>query len=537
MYSIPASRNQVILNFRRIPWGIAAGVVLLAVALPRVMLLGGLPTTDEGAYLYYAQIMHASLIRGDGLPDTGPLMLYPMLLNWIFSLKGNAFIAFRVADMLVASLAGYVFFRVIEAECRNRTGGILIAAIFLFVLNQPIFIQSGFKNSIYAAYLPLLTALWLGLNAPDRADVRRWIGIGALLALTVLLRETFAPLAALGALTALLSRGWRALVRIIIGAAVTTLAVVGVVMLARGGTSALLDSYKEAGIIYNAVMNQRSELFFSAAVYVVRENIVILALASIGSISVIVDSVGGKSTRNLSRLVFWLLVTAIPLIEPASKIGFPYHFGVCLIGLAGITALGWRIVWGWDRAFLRGAAVVGMCASLLGAVVPRMEVLTYSWLQTREALAAFSSGGWPEEFTSRSNYLLAAQAIRQASLPGGTIAISGFMHALYPLTGHLPAAPELANLTSAVIQLKLSSSALRDVLLRCSPGVIMTTTRVEWPGAAEILTAVRETNLYEEFAEISSAGDRSYGTFGGLVLRLAKPAQSGHDCGHIEALR
>ncbi|WP_454692318.1 hypothetical protein [Achromobacter aloeverae] len=522
---------------RRTSLSIVTAVLLLSVVLPRVMVLGSLPTTDEGVYLYYAQIMHASWARGDGLPDSGVLMLYPLLLSWIFSFNVNVFIAFRAVDMLIATLAGYVFFRIIEVECRNRFGAIFISAIFLFLLNQPIFIQSGFKNSIYAAYLPLFIALWLGLTAPRVPDTRRCFSIGTLLALTVLLRETFVPLAALGVLGLLVSRGRRCFFQALLGGAITGLVVIGVIMLARGGASALIYSYIDAGTIYNAVTNQRSELFFSAAGYALRENLVALVLAAVALTTILADSLRGNSRKRLPRLVFWLLTTMVPLIEPASKIGFPYHFGVCLVGLAGLAAFGWRVIWEWDRTVWRATAVGGISVALLGITFPRLEMLNYSWPQSRLALAAFSSGGWPQEITGRSNYLLAAQVIREASLPGETMAVSGFMLALYPLTGRLPAAFGLANLTSTIIQLNLSSSKLRDVLLRCSPEVIMTTTRVEWPGAAEIQAAVRETGLYEEIAEIPSTGDRSYSTFGGLIFRLVKPTESGHDCERIENLR
>ena len=58
-------------------------------------------------------------------------------------------------------------------------------------------------------------------------------------------------------------------------------------------------------------------------------------------------------------------------------------------------------------------------------VIPRLGPLSANWPQTREALASFQTGDWPASFTDKTNYLLAAQAIRQATPPGGTVAISG----------------------------------------------------------------------------------------------------------------
>ncbi len=155
--------------FPRTPALVVILVALLAVALPRLMVVGGLPTTDEGFQAYYAQIMHASLAGGHGLPDTGPLMFYSLLVNWVFAFGANPMIALRLVDMLVAVAAGYALYRVIEVESRSRLGALLIALLFLFTMNHPTFTQHGFKNSIHAAYLPLFAALWLGLTAPANA--------------------------------------------------------------------------------------------------------------------------------------------------------------------------------------------------------------------------------------------------------------------------------------------------------------------------------------------------------------------------------
>ena len=181
MYSGMTSGSTSSPAFPRTPALVVILVALLAVALPRLMVVGGLPTTDEGFQAYYAQIMHASLAGGHGLPDTGPLMFYSLLVNWVFAFGANPMIALRLVDMLVAVTAGYALYRVIEVESRSRLGALLIALLFLFTMNHPTFTQHGFKNSIHAAYLPLFAALWLGLTAPTNATARRWLGVGALL--------------------------------------------------------------------------------------------------------------------------------------------------------------------------------------------------------------------------------------------------------------------------------------------------------------------------------------------------------------------
>lgn len=497
-------------------------LVLFFVAIPRLILAGGLPTTDEGFYAYYAQIMHSGLAHRAGLPDSGPLMLYPLLVAWVFAFDCNPMVAFRLIDLLVAVAAGYMLFRVIELESRSRLGAILIATLFLFTMNQPVFIQYGFKNSIHAAYLPLFGALWLSLDAPTITTMRRWLAIGALLSVAVLLRETFLPLAALGALAVLISRGVRPFSQLVLGAFGTGVLITGVILASRGGIAVLLESYRDAGLVYASVAEQRVELFFTSGGQALRESIFPVLVAGVGLIVTLACGMSRKPLMGLLKVVFWLAAALLPLLEPATKIGFPYHFGVCLVGLAGLAALGWRNLREGNSPFLLHLTSVAFCTALLAQVIPRLAPLGAAWPQTREVLATFESGEWPEGLTAKTNYLLAAKAIRQATPPGGTVAVSGFMFSLYPLTGRLPPRPEFANLSATLITLKLSGPHLREALLRCPPDVVMTTSRTDWPGGSELLAAVRGTGIYEEITAITTSNDRAYGSFGGLIFRAKK---------------
>lgn len=522
MYSGLASKGIPSPDFPRTPASAVIFAVLLTVALPRLLVLGGLPTTDEGFQAYYAQIMHAGISAGSGLPDAGPLMLYPLLVNWVFAFGANPMVALRVIDLLIAAAAGYALFRVIEIESRSRLGAILIGALFLFAMNQTVFIQYGFKNSIHAAYLPLLAALWLGLNPPAITTAYRWLGIGALLSVAVLLRETFLPFMALGAVAVLISRGVRPFGQLVAGAFGAGVLITGTILAARGGIAAVLESYRDAGLVYAAVAERRVELFFNSGGQALRESIVPVLVAGVGLIVTLARSMSRKRLTSSLKVVFWLSAALLPLLEPATKIGFPYHFGVCLVGLAGLAALGWRNLKEGNSTFLPHLTTGALCIALLVQVIPRLAPLGTAWPQTLEVLAEFKSGEWPESLTDKTNYLLAAQAIRQATPPGGTVAVSGFMFSLYPLTGHLPPVPEFSNLSATLIKLKLSGPRLREALLRCPPDVLMTTSRTDWPGTSELLDAVRETGIYEEVAEISTTNDRAYGAFGGIVFRATK---------------
>jgi len=305
---------------------IVFSLVLFVIAVPRLILAGGLPTTDEGFYAYYAQIMQAALVQGTGLPDAGPIMLYPLMVNWVFAFNVNSMVALRLIDLLMAAAAGYALFRVIEIESRSQFGAILIAALFLFTMNQTVFIQYGFKNSIHAAYLPLFSALWLGLKAPTITTMRRWFGIGALLSVAVLLRETFLPLMALGALAVLISRGVRPFSQLVLGAFCTGVLITGAILTSRGGISVLIESYRDAGLVYASVADQRVELFFNSGGQALRESILPVLVAGVGLIFTLARSMSEKHLTSSLKVVFWLTAALLPLLEPATKIGFPYHF-------------------------------------------------------------------------------------------------------------------------------------------------------------------------------------------------------------------
>ena len=497
-------------------------LVLAAVALPRFALLGGLPGTDEGVYAYFAQLMHASLASGKGLPDSGTLMFYPLLVNWVFSFDANPLIALRLIDMLVAVAAGYVLYRVLELESRSRLGAFLITFLFLFAMNQPMFIQNGFKNSMFASFLALFAALWLGLTAAPGNSSLRWVAIGILLSVAVMLRETFLPLAALGAVSMVPRHGLRSLLPMSVGAIGAGLLCAAVVIGARGGVATLLESYRDAAQLYATMADKRVELFIGNGWQALHECTVPLLVTAVGVALALVRNVGADKGAGLGSIGFWLAASLIPLIEPATKIGFPYHFSAALPGLAGLAALGWRSFCSDGPPARLYAGAAAMALALYMMVSPRFAPLAGNWQQTREVMERFATGNWPEAYTDKSNYLLAAQAIRQANRPNGTVAVSGYMYALYPLTGSLPPGPDLANLTNTIIKFDLSADRLREAMLRCPPDVVMTTSRTDWPGGPQILAAVRETGLYEQVAEIPTTSHRAYGIFGGLVFRAKK---------------
>lgn len=500
-------------------------VVLAGVGFPHLMVAGSLPSTDEGVYAYYAQLIHSSLVSGEGLPDTGMLMLYPMLLSWVFDLSVNHVIFLRLVDMIVAMFAGWLLYRVVETESRSKWGGALISLIFLFAINQPLFIQAGFKNSIFAAYIPLFLAMRLAQGVTAEKE-KTWFFIGALTALSILLRETFLPFMLVGAITILLSQSWKVFLRFSMGAAVSGLGIVILILCARGGVHGLIDSYHEAGGLYAAVANQRVPLFIANGTVSAKEAMVSLCIGVVSMFSLFFICLSGKRPNLFRRFLFWVTVALVPLLEPFSKIGYPYHFAVCLPGLAGVSALAWQqfIMKNPSRkkmTFAIGAACV--CVVLLSY---KFVSLKSFWLATGNNLAGVGSNTWSEEAVSRSNYLLAAEAIRSISSPNSTLSVSGYMFALYPLTGLLPPSNEMSHLTGAFVNLGSDEVKFKMALCACPPDVLMTTTRADVPGSEAIQRMVEDSGLYQAVTVIPINPDRSYGNFSGTIYKKVSDKNS-----------
>ncbi len=489
-------------------------VVFLLVAVPRVTTLAGFPSTDEGYYGFYAMRMAASLRDSHSLPADGFLMLYPLLTSWAFEIPLNPTLLLRAVDLFVSCAAALLLYVVLVRESGSAVAAALISAIFLYAMNNFGFVQHGYKNSIFAAYVPLFLALILSQSSKP-VTVSHFALIGSLVAVGVLVREPFAPFGLVAVIATLIKYGRRQTAALVLGALITSLLIVSALAWLRGGLWGIVDSYREAGTMFQSVEGQRWEMFFKSLTGA--SKVSVWALCLVGAASLLILMKGGERPSPVyGRALFWLAIALLPLLEPASKIGFPYHFAAALPGLAGFCAHAWRVGLPHRQ---RAYAAVCLAALLCASSGPD----TLRWMKAApsalgSALSVLQSG-WTLEQHHASNYLLAADLIGQQQDRPGTLATSGFMFALYPLTGKLPVNGSLRDLTLAFIELNLDGDALRRELIKSPPDTIMTTTRKEWPGAAEVQRAVEQTGLYRPSGTVTVDETRSYGTFGGTVYQ------------------
>lgn len=507
---------------QRIPTLLILLAVFSATFIPRMMLIGGPPATDEGIYAYNAMMIYRNPPPGWLLPDFGILSLYSALLSWVYAFDLNHFVLLRLADAVVAGLSGVMLYRVLSLESGSRIAGALIAVGFLLTINDPVFIQYGFKNSIAAATLLLLSAIWLGLRAQPH-DCKPWFWSGVLVALAVLLREPFVAIALLGTFAVYGKGGLPAARRYAAGGIVAaTLAMLAVALLRGGSLSALVQAYTDTGLLYADMGGGNGKYVRSLhSFYTFLQNAsgVLLILCLLLSMN-LRAMLTGESRSPAARYLFWLGLTAAPLLEPLLKNGFPYHYATCLIGLAGLTALLWR-----DLASRRSHGrwlPVGLGVLFAITLVPTLHQLTTTYRNYTASLLNTPLSGWPAETASASNFLLIADRVRKLAAPGDTLSVNGNLLGVLPLAGLPPPHYDLANIEQAYLYASKSEQRLRQMLYSCPASFIVVSTHTRRNTSA-LLSVIRGMPEYALAGYIGKSPSRHYGTFDGAIMQWTGP--------------
>ena len=172
------------------------------------------------------------------------LSLYQFMTAWVYGLEVNQYILLRLIDGLVAVAASIILFKVILKESGSTLFTVILATALFIIMNDIEVIVYGFKISIWAAYLPLFTALLVWQNA-SKEDKYSFYLIGGLVSLGVLLREPFLPFFLLAGISILIGYGWRVLIKYLIGSAVVGFSVLAVMLMFRGwDLFDLINSYQ-----------------------------------------------------------------------------------------------------------------------------------------------------------------------------------------------------------------------------------------------------------------------------------------------------
>ncbi|MDR2364591.1 MAG: hypothetical protein LBD68_01875 [Zoogloeaceae bacterium] len=205
-------------------------------------------------------------------------------------------------------------------------------------------IDSGFKNSITAAFIPLFLAFHLGQYAAQdekRSDSGNiWLAIGALTASAIIIRETLVPFAVLGLVGAFVVRGRKAALRFFGGGVVTGIILIGGILIARGGVTEAVSAYRATGIVFGSVQDYtRLDHLVFYALMTIKLSAFVLILSMAASLVLLIALWRRRDRMLMLSALFWLSFIGASMIEVAFKLCFPYHFAVALpvFSATGIT--------------------------------------------------------------------------------------------------------------------------------------------------------------------------------------------------------
>jgi hypothetical protein len=479
----------------------------------RLAVAGTFPATDEGYYAFHAMLAHDALSNSGNLYPLGPLHLYPALLSFVFSWDINPVIALRLCDLVVSVLMAWQWFRLMKQESDCLRTGFFLSFLAVFAFNFPDFVNYGFKNSLSISFIFLIAALRIGLNGNDKTT-QSWFICGVLTAISILFREALLPFAVIGFLGIFVAHGRRAALHYAIGGFVSAFLIVACLAVVRGGISNIFEAY----LTFSAMAKESGRLTAQSllSLEISLSNVSFLAPVGVALLLGMFKAVRSKILQR--RTLFWVAIVVAPLFEVFTKGGYPYHYSTCLLGLSGLAACLFRICRKSVPRITPYATMAAFVASLF-LLFPRAADIPRNMTETLRRLPAMlTQTSWPVDMISQSNYLLMAQAIKDAAKPGDTLMTSGHYHLLYPLTGLLPPKTDnhLFDLGLLALARNLSPDSLRIRISVESPDIIVLSQR---PGTgADILEkALALLPQYEKVAEIPVDPDKNYGGFSGIV--------------------
>ena len=515
------------INQKKLSTVIAILVAILTTGYLRVHWIPFLPEPDGGLYTYYSQYFYTVLTKGEFISPNYPVALYSLLTSWVYGLDINQYIALRWIDLCLAVTASILFFKVIEKESGSLLFSIVLVSALLLVMNNYSFILFGFRNSIWAAYVPLFLALYLSQTINNKNHYLFYF-IGAVAAFGVLLREPFLFFYITGAIAILFAYGWKILVKYLIGSAILGFITLFILIMLRGAGNLqiIIESY--IGFV-GGMQDLANELlisnFLKNSLIAIKAYWFGITLSIISAIYILKLNLKDKKSVGTNRFFFWLALALVPIIEPISKLGFDYHFINCIPGLAGISAMGWKYV-SLNESKIVKKYVMGVIIILyVFGVYPNLSrTLNINVYHKENPISDAYNHLWKNNYgeieTIRlSNFLIAADMIKKLSKKDSTLAVAGFAQVLYPLTGLLPTSIGMRDLRVLYLSLNWNEDKLVGILQEQRPTLIFPTKQV-LPGIANLTRAVQRTGLYERVAIVSYSPNVYYKTIIGDIYRL-----------------
>jgi len=510
-------------NYLKNPNLIALLIALLTTAFLRLQLFPGLPGSDGGFYTFTCQWMFNAVTQDIVIKDS-TLLLYPFITSWVYALDVNQYLQLRLIDGAVAVAVSVVFFKVILKESGSNLFTIIFMVPMLIIMNDVQYIGFGFRNSIWAAYLPLFTALLVWQNS-TKDDKYSFYLIGGLVSLGVLLREPFLPFSVLAGIAIYIGFSSHALFKYIIGAAVLGFSVLIFMLMFRGwDLQNLINSYTSHLLNYPdfgaAAISQR---LMSGIFLFVQKSWFICVLALFSITYLIQLHFFNKKSVGINRSYFWILLVLIPIIRPILGISYEYHYALCLPGLAGLSAMGWKYLSLHQSKQTKKLSIllIGMMGLLVIVPIVNSTIIKSKQIYLPSDVMKWTNN--PNAFRGsntieRNQYSRMAATIYEYSKEDSTLAVSGMMQVLYPLTELLPPTFEFSNLRILHLKNNEDDERLIKIIMKYRPTLIVTT---GWTAGERVLSEViGKIDIYEEVGNIPLNPNINYGWKSGIIYRL-----------------
>ncbi len=460
-------RIKTIINLCFLPFTITLIVFLL-----RFSMIGSHPCTDEGFYAYYSMLFNSVLKNEDLIFSSQyfeSINLYPFLCSFVFEFKTNPFLLLRSIDLIFNCFVFLILYYICKNITSRKYISFLIILPFIFILNNPKYIQAGFKNSINISVCFIYTAVYIYLiNNSNRKNL--FILSGFCLGFSTLLRE-FHLVYTLLLIFVLCKNNYLNFKLIFAGFTFSFLIVLIIMQIFTD---------------YNFILNIIKSYFSWANYYYKVSNINLLDSVSFSIKKVGYDFVSLillfipiilnlKIIKHNPKPILLLIIFIIILfIEPFIKLCMPYHiatlFFIIPIFIAKFVSIN-SLNKGCHRVLRELFIIYSLIFYNIFLIyysmpgyINRLENKTISNMKP------LVIGSWDENFASKSQYILISKIIKENSKKGDSLAISSTAHVLFPLTGLFPNNPSLVDLykTSIILGMPL----LKDALTMNPPNLI-----------------------------------------------------------------
>ena len=216
------------------------------------------------------------------------------------------------------------------------------------------------------------------------------------------------------------------------------------------------------------------------------------------------------------------MVALTPLIEPIFKLGFNYHYSNSLIGLAGLTAMSWKYLSLQESKQIKKLSIllIGLMSLLIILPTVNNKVIKKPLVSLSDVINSVNNydSFRSLQLVESDQYITLAAKIYSLSREDSTLATSGLMHVLHPLTELLPPTYELSWLRYLYVKLNFDENKLIKIIKKHRPTLIVTT---DWiPGEADMSAIIDKIDLYEKVVIVPVNPKKNYGWKSGTIYRL-----------------